>query len=136
MNAAERWGRRVADKKTSPNDIFGQMVGQWEELSNKMANSVMGTDQFGQGQNAAMTASLKIRETMHEQMSRFLETANMPSREDIVELREAVAKLHTKMDRIERKLDDVAKPAEPAPLKGPPRTRKPKRTGGKANGDG
>lgn len=116
----------MADKKTDPNDLFGQMLGQWESLSNQIANSVMGTPQFGQGQNAAMTASLKIRETMHEQMTRFLEVANMPSREEIVELRAAVAKLDAKLDRIERKLDGVAPPAATTPVKTPPRTRQPR----------
>jgi ubiquinone biosynthesis protein UbiJ len=116
----------MAEKKTDPNDLFGQMLGQWESMSNQLANTVMGTPQFGQGQNAAMAATLKIRETMHEQMTRFLEVANMPSREDIVELRAAVAKLDAKLDRIELKLDGAAPEVEkPAAAKTPPRTKRP-----------
>ena len=128
----------MADKKTDPNDLFGQMLGQWEKATNEFANTVMGSQSFGQGQNAAMTASLKIRETMHEQMTRFLEVANMPSREDITELRAAVAKLDAKLDRIERKLDGAAPNAKPAaaPVKSPPRTRKPKTASKQGKKDG
>ena len=120
-------GKVVAERKTDPNELFGQMLTQWENMANQMANTVMGTSQFGQGQNAAMTASLKIRETMHEQMSRFLEVANMPSREDITELREAVAKLDRKLDRIERKLDGGTGSGRThdASPNGPPRTKRP-----------
>lgn len=118
----------MPDKKIDPNDLFGQMLAQWENLSNDMANTVMGSPAFGQGQNAALTASLKIRETMHEQMSRFLEASNMPSREEISDLRAAVAKLDAKLDRIERKIDAGAAANGPAPqpAKSPPRTRKPR----------
>lgn len=119
----------MSERKTDPNELFGQMLTQWETMSNKMANSIMGTSEFGQGQGAAMTATLKLREAMHEQMTRFLEVANMPSREDIIELREAVAKLDVKMDRIEGKLD-MAGGAEKGDTvhAGPPRTKKPKGT--------
>ena len=121
----------MSDKMTDPNAMFGQMLSQWESVSNDIANTMMGTSAFGQGQNAALTASLKIRETMHEQMSRFLEVTNMPSREDIVELRAAVAKLDAKLDRIERKLD-----ASGSPTKSPPRTRKPKSAAKPGSKDG
>lgn len=118
----------MPESKTDPSELFAKMLTQWETMSNKMANTVMGTSEFGQGQGAAMTATLKLREAMHEQMTRFLEVANMPSREDMIELREAVAKLDAKMDRIERKLDMAGgdgnkSDAMPA---GPPRTKKPK----------
>lgn len=128
----------MPDKKNDPNALFGQMLAQWESVSNDMANTMMGTSAFGQGQNAAMAASLKVREAMHEQMSRFLEATNMPSREEITELRAAVAKLDEKLDRIERKLDagDTSTPSGQAPMKSPPRTRKPKSASGTAPKDG
>ena len=128
----------MADKKNDPNDLFGQMLTQWETMANEMANNVMGTTPFGKGQGAAMSASLKIRETMHEQMTRFLEVANMPSREEITELRSAVAKLDAKLDRIELKLDQVASQNSPAsaPPKGPPRTKRAKTASQKARKDG
>lgn len=127
----------MPDKNNDPNALFGQMLAQWESMSNDMANTMMGTSAFGQGQNAAMSASLKIREAMHEQMSRFLEATNMPSREEITELRSAVAKLDEKLDRIERKLDaGASRAAAPTPAKSPPRTRKPKSGGSGTSSDG
>lgn len=118
----------AANDKNDINQMFGQMLAQWEDMSNQLANTVMSTPQFGKGQDAAMAVSLKLRETMHEQMTRFLEAANMPTKDDIVELRGAVGKLDQRLDQIEHHLqalgasDTGAKPAS----KGPPRTRKPK----------
>lgn len=117
----------AADQKGDINQLFGQMLTQWEDMSNQFANNLMSTPQFGKGQDAAMSVSLKLRETMHEQMTRFLEAANMPNREEISDLRAIVGKLDEKLDRIERKLDRLAGAsgdAAPAP-KGPPRTKKP-----------
>lgn len=114
----------AADGKNDINQLFGQMLGQWEDMSNQFAQSVMRTPQFGQGQDAALAVSLKLRETMHEQMTRFLDAANMPTKHDLVELRGAVDKLDARLERIERAL--AAGTAGTAAPKGPPRTRRPK----------
>ncbi|WP_284125516.1 hypothetical protein [Parerythrobacter aestuarii] len=117
----------AADQKGDINQLFGQMLTQWEDMSNQFANNFMSTPQFGKTQDAAMAMSLKLRETMHEQMTRFLEAANMPNRDEIAELRGAVGKLDEKLDRIERKLERLAKEdgGSVGPAKGPPRTKKP-----------
>lgn len=120
----------MSQGKHDPAQLFGQMLTQWETMSNQFANSVMGTEQFGKTQGAAMAASLKLRETMHEQMSRFLEVVNLPSREAVTELREAVAKIDARLARIEAKLDGTS--GVPATANaGPPRTRKPAKRQGK-----
>lgn len=119
------------------NQLFGQMLTQWEEMSNQIANGFMSTPQFGQGQNAAMAASLKLREAMHEQMTRLLEAANMPTKDELAELRGAVGKLDQRLERIERKLEQMADAAGGAAApKGPPRTRQPasRRPGKPADG--
>lgn len=115
------------EKKGDINQLFGQMLTQWEDMSNEFANNFMSTPQFGKTQDAAMAMSLKLRETMHEQMTRFLEAANMPNREEIAELRGAVGKLDEKLDRIERRLEKLAGDSGAAapPAKSPPRTKKP-----------
>ena len=119
----------AANEKGDINQLFGQMLTQWEDMSNQIANNLMSTPQFGKGQDAALAMSLKVRETMHEQMTRFLEAANMPTKDDLVELRGAVGKLDERLDRIERNLEALStksgKRTSSAP-KGPPRTRKPK----------
>ena len=118
----------AANDKGDINQLFGQMLTQWEEMANQVANSVMSTPQFGKGQDAALAVSLKLRETMHEQMTRFLDAANMPTKDDLVELRGAVGKLDERLDRMERGLEALAgehrKTVAPA-AKSPPRTRKP-----------
>lgn len=126
----------AAKDKGDINQLFGQMLTQWEDMSNQLANNIMSTPQFGKGQDAAMAVSLKLRETMHEQMTRFLEAANMPTKDDLVELRGAVSKLDERLDRIERNLEALTAKGDgsaPAP-KGPPRTRKPKPKAKSADG--
>jgi polyhydroxyalkanoate synthesis regulator phasin len=122
----------AADGKNDINQMFGQMLTQWEDMSNQFAQSVMRTPQFGKGQDAALAMSLKLRETMHEQMTRFLDAANMPTKDDLVELRGAVDKLDVRLERIERALADKGN-GGPA-LNSPPRTRKPRPRTGDADG--
>jgi len=115
-------------KKTDPNEIFGQMLSQWETASNDLANRFMGSGEFSKGMSAATTLSLKLRETMHEQMTRFLEAANMPNRDEVTELTRMVAALGDQLRQVEAKIDRLAGTNTAAPVrnvKRPSRTKRP-----------
>jgi hypothetical protein len=113
-------------KGDDPFEMFGKMLSQWETMSNEMANKVMGTSEYGRAMGAATGAGVRMREAIHEAMTKVLETSNMPSREDVTELARAVAAIDARLQRIEAAL---AKLAGDAPrtraVKRPPRTRKP-----------
>jgi len=115
----------MADAK-DPADFFRDMLGQWERASNEIVGKMLQTSEFSRGMNNATTVSLKLQQTMHEQMTRFLAAANMPSREEVASLGAGMRALDERMARIEALLMAAtgAKPAAPDRPK-PPRTRKP-----------
>ncbi|MEM1051092.1 MAG: poly(R)-hydroxyalkanoic acid synthase subunit PhaE [Pseudomonadota bacterium] len=123
---------------SSENDInllFGQWLSQWEDLTNSMANTLMRTDQYGKGQNAALNTTLAMRKSVQKQMARLLEASNMPSREEVSELHGAVGKMDQRLARVEQLLEQLveaqigeAATKDPVRFQMPPRTRKPSHT--------
>ncbi|MDE2561074.1 MAG: hypothetical protein KGL48_02405 [Sphingomonadales bacterium] len=115
-------------KNANPNELFGQMLSQWETASNELANRFMGSGEFSKSMSAATAMSLKMRETIHEQMTRFLEATNMPSRDEVTELTRMVAALGDQLRQVEAKIDRLAGTNAATPVrnvKRPARTRRP-----------
>ena len=115
----------MADAR-DPGDMFRELLGQWERTSNEFVGKLLQTGEFSRGMNNATTLSLKLQQTMHEQMTRFLAAANMPSREEVANLGAGLRALDERMARIEALLTaatGAAPPARDTPR--PPRTRKP-----------
>jgi hypothetical protein len=122
------------DKPNNPADNFSEMVTQWERNFNEYANKVMGTEGFSQAMNEAQKAQLGYQKMFSDWMTQNLTTMNMPTRDDILRLSEAIAGIDQRLERIEANLagsppGSVGKPA----AKKPPRTRKPKSPAKKAS---
>lgn len=116
----------MADAK-DPGDMFREMLGHWERTSNEIVGKMLQSSEFSRGMNNATTVSLKLQQTMHEQMTRFLAAANMPSREEVANLGAGLRALDERLARIEAMLV-AATGASPAPARTtprPPRTKKP-----------
>jgi hypothetical protein len=62
-------------------------------------------------------------------MSKHLANLNLPSREDVLRVGQAVHEVDMRLARMEQRLDDVARStaadSAPPPRRGPPRTRRP-----------
>jgi hypothetical protein len=116
----------MADAR-DPADLFREMLGHWERASNEIVGKMLQTSEFSRGMNNATTVSLKLQQTMHEQMTRFLAAVNLPSREEVANLGAGLRALDERLARIEALLAAQAGttpgPARTAPR--PPRTRKP-----------
>lgn len=115
----------ASDKPTESGDTFGTLLTQWERNFNEMANQVMGTEGFSQAMNEMQKAQLTAQRVMTDGLSRQMEAMNIPTRNDVLRLAEAVKALDRRMERIEDKLG-VAEPASPvtqAPR--PARTKQP-----------
>ncbi len=114
-----------AKKPEAPNpaQAFGEMVTQWERNFDAFANQVMGTEAYSQAMNEAQKAQLGAQRSMQEFFTGQLESMNMPTREDVVQLTELVRNLDLRLERIEEKL---ALNDTPKSKKRPARTRVPK----------
>lgn len=120
----------MSDRQT-PNDPlerFRELVTEWERGFDALANRFMGTDEFSRAMNQMQNAQLSMQKSFADAMARSLANVNLPSREDVLRIGEAVHELDMRLARLEQRIDDVAQAAGVAssrPRKGPPRTRKP-----------
>lgn len=111
-----------------PMERFRELVTEWERGFDTLANRVMGTDEFSRTMNQVQNMQLRAQKAFAENMAKHLANLNLPSRDDVLRVGEAVHEVDMRLARLERKLDELAHASGVAgsrPRKGPPRTRKP-----------
>jgi hypothetical protein len=131
----------MADQKSKrppdPTENFRNLVNEWERGFDAMANRFMGTDEFSRSMNQLQDLQLSMQKRFNEAMAEQLSNFNIPSRDDILQLGEAVHALDKRVARVEsllakqavkdakkKKKKNAAK-AEPSARSGPPRTKQP-----------
>jgi len=128
----------MADPKdVDPLATWRDLLSQWEQGMNTIANRAMASDEYSSSMNGAMSATLKLQETMRQFMAVQLANANLPSRAEVQAIAERVGGLEARLDRITALLERIAAAprsadappptAEPARAR-PPRTKKPPST--------
>ena len=123
----------MADKdKPDPLAPWRDLLSQWEQSVNALANRTMGSDEYSSSMNGAMGATLKMQETMRQFMTAYLATANLPSRTEVLAIAERIGGVESRLDRIAVLLERIAakepgqataQPAVSRPR--PPRTKSP-----------
>ncbi len=114
----------MADEKPKdPGAVFQEWVTQWERNFDSFANKVMGTEGFSQAMNETQKAQLKMQGMFSQFMTEQLGKMNMPTRDDVLRLGEAITAVDRRLERIEEKLalDGKKKRSK----KRPARTKKP-----------
>ncbi len=116
-------------KSNDPLERFRDLVTEWERGFDALANRVMGTDEFSRAMNQFQNLQLGMQKAFTEAMAGHLAALNLPSREDVLRLGQAVHEVDMRLARMEQRLEEVARAAgveTPAPRRqGPPRTRRP-----------
>jgi hypothetical protein len=111
-----------------PAAMFRDMLGQWEKMSNEVANQAMQSSEFGKAMSQMTTMSLATQNAMSEQYAKMLMGMNLPSRSDLLEVSAQVHALDVRLGRIEallQQLSGMRPAAERDHIARPPRTRKP-----------
>jgi HAMP domain-containing protein len=114
----------MASGPTNPIESFQEMVNQWERSFDAFSNQVMGTEAYSQAMNEMQKVRLNAQRMFSEAMTQQLTAMNMPTRDDIVNLAQAIQRLDQRLERIEDKLEIDDKPHR-AGRNRPPRTKKP-----------
>ena len=122
----------MADIPNPLSQSFSEMVTEWERNFDAFANQVMGTEAYSQAMNEMQKAQLAYQKNMMETMSQQLSAFNMPTREDVSQLSEAIRQMDRRLKRIEDKL--AANDAPKKKKKKPSRTRKPPSAEGEEKG--
>jgi hypothetical protein len=115
-------------KEKDPLGVWRDLLSQWEQNVNAIANRTMGSDEYSSSMNSAMGATLKLQETMRQFMATYLASANLPSRAEVLGIAERLGGVEARLDRITALLERVAAApsgtaAAPA---APPRARPPR----------
>jgi hypothetical protein len=105
--------------KPDPGTFFREMLGQWEGIAGQFGAEMM--------KSGATNAGLKAREAAKDAMTRALEAANMPSREDMADMTARLRGVEARLDRIETLL---ARIADQQPPPAPKRPKKPAKKSG------
>lgn len=116
-------------QSNDPLERFRALVTEWERGLDSLANRVMGTDEFSRAMNQFQSMQLGMQKAFAEVMARNLAHLNLPSREDVLRVGQAVHEVDMRLARMEQRLEEVARAAgvESAASRrpGPPRTRRP-----------
>lgn len=121
----------MADKDKDPLAPWRDLLSQWEQNVNALANRTMASDEYSSSMHGAMGATLKLQETMKQFMATYLASANLPSRSDVLGIAERLGGVEARLDRMtalleriaDAKSGDAAPAAAPRPR--PPRTKSP-----------
>jgi hypothetical protein len=111
-----------------PMEKFRELVTEWERGFDTMANRIMGTDEFSRTMNQLQSLQLTMQKAFAEAMAKHLANVNLPSRDDVLRVGQAVHDVDMRLARMESKLEEVARAVgveSVKPKKGPPRTRQP-----------
>jgi hypothetical protein len=115
-------------KPSDPGERFREFVTEWERGFDALANRFMGTDEFSRAMNQFQNMQLTLQKGFAEVMARQLAAVNLPSREDVLRVGEAVHELDMRVARMELKREEITRAVgvEPERRKqGPPRTKRP-----------
>ena len=84
-------------------DIYSKNEATW----GKMLEQNMGTEAFAQMIGQTLDAYVSFQQALRESMNRYLETMNLPSRDDFGRLGAQLVALEAKIDALDEKLDDL-----------------------------
>ncbi|MBI1886666.1 MAG: hypothetical protein HYS09_10215 [Chloroflexi bacterium] len=136
--AEQRTDRQPADLMQAWRDWLTQSERQF----NTFFNDMMGTESFARGLGSYMEVYALSQRMVAQGMERYLQFMNLPSRNDITNLGDAIQALEERLARIESRLETppavrgdatgAAAPEEPAEAaapaqRSPRRTRRPPR---------
>ena len=118
----------MADQASTvdPFAMWRDWVANSERQWNGFLNDAMATDEFSQSMARMMDVYLNIQKNMNEVMGRYLQTINVPTRNDNLALGERLSQIEDRLSSIENGLR--AATAKSAPPKAEPELKRPART--------
>jgi hypothetical protein len=108
-----------AGPKADPFEVWRQLYDANERTWSAALEQAMGSQEFGDSSGKLLETMLAAQKSVRDNMRTYLETMNVPTREDIARLGELVIGLEEKIDQVIDRLDAIddavrAVPAGPA----------------------
>jgi polyhydroxyalkanoic acid synthase PhaR subunit len=114
-------------------ELWRNWLTETERQWNSFFSEVMGRDSFGRVAGSYMEFYSVIQRALNQGMERYLNTFNLPTRSDIVELGERLHNIEERLSSLEANLNNLATAAgiatsAPVTQLRPRRTRRPRTT--------
>jgi polyhydroxyalkanoic acid synthase PhaR subunit len=114
-------------------ELWRNWLTETERQWNSFFNEVMGRDSFGRVAGSYMEFYSVVQRALNQGMERYLNTFNLPTRSDIVELGERLHNIEERLATLEGNLNNLAAAAgiattAPVTQLRPRRTRRPRAT--------
>jgi polyhydroxyalkanoic acid synthase PhaR subunit len=107
------------DHTSDPYEIWRQLYSTNEKAWTGALEQAMGTPEFGESSGKMLEAMLAAQKSARDGMRTYLETINVPTREDIARLGELVVGLEEKIDQVADRLDSIEKAVRSQSTAGP-----------------
>ncbi len=130
-----------ASRATDPFETWRELYDKNERAWSAALEEAMGSPEFGESSGKMLETMLAAQKSVRDNMRTYLESMNVPTREDIARLGELVIGLEEKVDQVVDRLDAIddavrAVPAGPAGPAGPTGRVGPKGATGKVGPKG
>jgi hypothetical protein len=119
------------DSTANVMELWRNWLTESERQWNSFFNDVMGTDAFGRVAGSYMEAYSVVQRSLNQGMERYLNTFNLPTHSDIVELGERLHNIEERLASLEANIRNLAaasgvQPAAAVTQLRPARTRRPR----------
>ena len=88
-------------------DLYAQSYSQGEAALGKTLEQGMGTEAFAAMIGQTLDAYVSFHKALRDSLNRYLETMNVPSRDDFARVGAQIVALEHKVDALDEKLDDL-----------------------------
>jgi polyhydroxyalkanoic acid synthase PhaR subunit len=98
---------------TDPFELWRQLYDTNEKAWSAALEQAMGSPEFGESSGKLLETMLAAQKSVRDNMRTYLETMNVPTREDIARLGELVVGLEEKIDQLGDRLDGIEEAVRP-----------------------
>ena len=102
-------GAESARQSSDPFEMWRQLYETNERAWTQAMEGAMGRPEFGESSGKMLETMLAAQKAVRDNMRTYLETINVPTREDIARVGELVVGLEEKIDQLADRLDDIEK---------------------------
>src|SRR5947207_14438805 len=96
-----------AGSNTDPFEVWRQLYDANERTWSAALEQAMGSQEYGDSSGKLLETMLAAQKSVRDNMRTYLETMNVPTREDIARLGELVIGLEEKIDQLADRLDGI-----------------------------
>jgi polyhydroxyalkanoic acid synthase PhaR subunit len=100
-------GEEPAGPSTDPFEMWRQLYDANEQAWTQALDQAMNRPEFGASSGKMLETILAAQKAVRDNMRTYLETINVPTREDIARLGELVVGLEEKIDQVADRLDAI-----------------------------